>query len=79
MLGIKRCTRRSVYNRLLHLVVSTYVYVQVTKKHLKNERTYRDGMPKKQPNKVGMTPQYSYGLSSLYLLAFFQLGLISYT
>ena len=33
-------------------------------------------MPKKRPNKVGMTPQYSYGLSSLYLLAFFQLGLI---
>ena len=45
---------------------------QVTKKHFKNERTYRDGMPKKQPNKVGMTPQYSYGLSSLYLLPFFQ-------
>ena len=33
-------------------------------------------MPKKQPNKVhvGMTPQYSYGLSSLYLLPFFQLA-----
>ena len=30
-----------------------------------NERTYRDGMAKKQPNKVGITPQYSYGLSSL--------------
>ena len=29
-------------------------------------------MPKKQPNKAGMTPQYSYGLSSLYLLPFFQ-------
>ena len=45
---------------------------QVTKNILKNESTYRDGMPKKQPNKVGMTPQYSYGLSSLYLLPFFQ-------
>ena len=33
-----------------------------------NERTYRDGM---QPNKVGMTQQYSYGLSSLYLLPFY--------
>ena len=32
-------------------------------------------MPKKQPNKVGMTLQYSYGLSSLYLLPFFQRGL----
>ena len=31
-------------------------------------------MPKKQPNKVGMTPQYSYGLSSPYLLPFFQLA-----
>ena len=38
----------------------------------KNERTYRDGIPKKQPNKVGMVPQYPYGLSSLYLLPFFQ-------
>ena len=38
----------------------------------KNERTYRDGIPKKQPNKVGMIPQYPYGLSSLYLLLFFQ-------
>ena len=35
---------------------------QVTKK-----RTYRDGIPKKQPNKVGMIPQYPYGLSSLYI------------
>ena len=43
---------------------------------LKNERTYRDGIPKKQPNKVGMIPQYPYGLSSLYLLPFLQLGLI---
>ena len=39
---------------------------------LTNERTYRDGIPKKQPNKVGMTPQYPYGLSSLYRLPFFQ-------
>ena len=38
----------------------------------KNERTYRDGIPKKQPNKVGMVPQYPYGLSSLYLLPFFK-------
>ena len=45
---------------------------QVTKKNLQNERTYRDGIPKKQPNKVGMVPQYPYGLSSLYLLPFFQ-------
>ena len=42
---------------------------QVTKKH---ERTYRDGIPQKQPNKVGVIPQYPYGLSSLYLLPFFQ-------
>ena len=46
---------------------------KVTKKHFKNERTYRDGIPKKQPNKVGMVPQYPYGLSSLYLLPFLQL------
>ena len=36
------------------------------------ERTYRDGIPKKQPNKIGMIPQYPSGLSSLYLLPFFQ-------
>ena len=28
-------------------------YIKVTKKHFKNEQTYRDGIPKKQPNKVG--------------------------
>ena len=39
---------------------------QVTKKHLK-----KTWIPKKQPNKVGMAPQYFYGLSSLYLLTFF--------
>ena len=39
---------------------------------LQNERTYRDGIPKKQPNKVGMVPQYPYGLSSLYRLTFSQ-------
>ena len=42
----------------------------------KNERTHRDGIPKKQPNKGGMIPQYPYGLLSLYLLPFLQLGLI---
>ena len=46
---------------------------KVTKNLLKNERTYMDGIPKKQPNKVGMVPQYPYGLSSLYLLPFLQL------
>ena len=29
--------------------------IQVTKNILKNEKTYRDGIPKKQPNKVGMS------------------------
>ena len=56
--------------------VCKYVCVCVHVKHKKNERTYRDGIPKKQPNKVGMIPQYPYGLSSLYLLPFLQLGLI---
>ena len=47
----------------------TFLLLQVTKKHFKiRKNVRRDGMPKKQPNKVGMTPQYSYGLSSLYLL-----------
>ena len=35
------------------------------KKTLKEHN--RDGIPRKQPNKVGMVPQYPYGLSSLYL------------
>ena len=45
----------------------------------KNERTYRDGIPKKQPNKVGMVPQYPYGLSSLYLLPFSNLNTHTHT
>ena len=32
---------------------------RVTKNILKNEQTYRDGIPKKQPNKVGVTPQFT--------------------
>ena len=49
------------------------------KKHFKNETTYRDRIPKKQPNKVGTRPQYPYGLSSLYLLPFFQLHTHTHT
>ena len=37
----------------------------------------RDGIPKKQPNEVGMIPQYPYGLSSIYLLPFLQLVYVS--
>ena len=38
----------------------------------KNEEPCRDRIPKKQPNKVEMTPQYFYGLPSLHLLPIFQ-------
>ena len=38
----------------------------------KNKEPCRDRIPKKQPNKVEMTPQYFYGLPSLHLLPFFQ-------
>ena len=41
-------------------------------KHSKNEEPCRDGIPKKQSNKVETTPQYFYGLVSLHLLPFFQ-------
>ena len=62
-------------NRVDPLVSASNLYLDTSNKKniLQNERTYRDGIPKKQPNKVGMVPQYPYGLSSLYLLPFLQL------
>ena len=51
-------------SNLIRLLQSSITKSQ--KKHFKNEMTYRDGIPKKHPNKVGMTPQYFYGFPSLY-------------
>ena len=36
------------------MIAKQYTIYKVTKKIFLNEQTYRDGVPKKQPNKVGM-------------------------
>ena len=59
-----------------HSYLSPHKKQQKQVAKIKNLRTYRDGIPKKQPNKVGMIPQYPYGLSSLYLLPYFAISFI---
>ena len=65
---------------LCNLVHSRECYIILTgyKKSFYS-KSYRDGIPKKQPNKVGIIPQYFYGFPSLYLLTLIQPGLVLVT
>ena len=63
----------SYYTNIWYMAHAALISKSNKKNIKKNERTYRDGIPKKQSNKVGMVPQYPYRLSSLYLLPFLQL------
>ena len=50
----------------MHTVIPKHNLVSLQKKTFeKNEAACRDGISKKQPNKVGMTQQYFYELPSL--------------